>query len=875
MESDSSKNGGNVQMELKLEKSYMDPQLERDVSEAWHEMMETESRGVANRVVDLERRVLEQGDELVCLKATLAEALRRINILEGSRLAHQIVTTPVQARNGGHATTPTNAPVLKRPTSYSASRTDLNRKSYAGSSLPQRRAIHYQSTGSLHSDSQSSSSVSPVPSPSPRATPQPLSKRPPLVSPSQTTTLHKRWSSTGDFNQHINMQSKFSTKSFLNLYMKPSTTSSSNIKHGTRDVSYNEDDQTLKMYLRGRPVILHAPTDIADSFDLTKVSTAPSERLKLDWAYGYRGRDCRSNLYLLPTGEMVYFVAAVVVLYNVEEQNQRHYLGHTDDVKSLAIHPNKLLVATGQCAGHDKRDARPHIRIWNSVSLHTQAIIGVNEFNVSVCCISFSKADGGSLLLAVDEAQDHMISVWDWQKGENGHKITETKCSVDTVVAAEFHPLDRNNIVTCGKNHIAFWTLDAGGTLYKRMGIFESRDKPKFVLSVAFLQSGDVITGDSNGNLAIWGRGTNTVQKFIKNVHEGGIFSICVTKDGSVITGGGKDGKLVQFDPNLSKNREEITIEKHFGGVRVVSEGRGSQLLLGTTRNCILVGTVGLAFQPIVLGHADELWALAAHPSVPQFATAGQDKLLQMWDSMSHSILWSKDIGEQAHSIAFSSDGCVVVVGCLDGQWLVFDTQSREFLGKYKDGDEPIQTITFSPDGNLLAVGSRDNNIYIYQVSEQYRFSRIGKCLGHSSFITHIDWAEDNQSLRSNSGDYELLYWNATTCRQIVQSSTMKDIKWATNTCTLSFGTVGIWPENADGTDVNACCTNSVDTLMATGDDFGKIKLYSYPVSQPKSLNHVYGGHSSHVTNVTFIHDDSRLVSVGGKDTSVLQWTVS
>lgn len=50
-------------------------------------------------------------------------------------------------------------------------------------------------------------------------------------------------------------------------------------------------------------------------------------------SYGYRGRDCRSNLYLLPTGEIVYFVAAVVVLYNVDEQSQRHYLGHTDDVK--------------------------------------------------------------------------------------------------------------------------------------------------------------------------------------------------------------------------------------------------------------------------------------------------------------------------------------------------------------------------------------------------------------------------------------------------------------------------------------------------------------------------------------------------------------
>ena len=38
-------------------------------------------------------------------------------------------------------------------------------------------------------------------------------------------------------------------------------------------------------------------------------------------------------MFFLPTGEVVYFVAAVVILYDVEEQMQRHYLGHNDDVK--------------------------------------------------------------------------------------------------------------------------------------------------------------------------------------------------------------------------------------------------------------------------------------------------------------------------------------------------------------------------------------------------------------------------------------------------------------------------------------------------------------------------------------------------------------
>jgi len=50
-------------------------------------------------------------------------------------------------------------------------------------------------------------------------------------------------------------------------------------------------------------------------------------------SYGYRGRDARCNVYQLPTGEIVYFVAAVVVLYNADEQMQRHYIGHTDDIK--------------------------------------------------------------------------------------------------------------------------------------------------------------------------------------------------------------------------------------------------------------------------------------------------------------------------------------------------------------------------------------------------------------------------------------------------------------------------------------------------------------------------------------------------------------
>ena len=74
------------------------------------------------------------------------------------------------------------------------------------------------------------------------------------------------------------------------------------------------------------------------------------------------------------------------------------------------------------------------------------------------------------------------------------------------MLAVDFSPVDRNTIITCGKGHIAFWVYE-NGMLAKRLGIFENRERPKYVTSISFTDTGNVISGDSNGNLLIWQRG--------------------------------------------------------------------------------------------------------------------------------------------------------------------------------------------------------------------------------------------------------------------------------------------------------------------------------------------------------------------------------
>uniref|UniRef100_A0A1I8HEL8 WD_REPEATS_REGION domain-containing protein n=1 Tax=Macrostomum lignano TaxID=282301 RepID=A0A1I8HEL8_9PLAT len=534
---------------------------------------------------------------------------------------------------------------------------------------------------------------------------------------------------------------------------------------GNKEPVWVKEEGILRIYLRGRAVNLYAPSDIGDQLGstATEVETA-----------GLTFTTCQ-------LGSWSTFVASVVVLHNVEEGTQRHYTGHNDDVKCLAVHPDRITMASGQVAGHDKKQGKPHVRIWSSVDLTTLHVLGLGDFERAVSCLAFSRADGGTHLCVVDDANEHAISVWDWSRG---HKLTETKTSTEPVLACECHPLD------------AGLSLPAARTSWPSGLWRDKHDKPKFVLCLTFSQNGDLITGDSNGSILVWPRGSNRIGQAVTEAHEGGIFSLCAMKDDKLVSGG-RDRRLVQWDSAYNRTGAEATVPEQYGPIRT---------------------------------------------------------LAQLYTLCEHVVCAHKD------------------QRCTERDCLPPTAANR----RDTDGSEQIECLEFSPDGSMLALGSRDNSIYVFACTEAGRkYSRIGRCCGHSSFITHLDWSADCVHLRSNSGDYELLFWTAANCRQVSSPSSLRDSEWASQRCAISFDTAGVWPEGADGTDINASDRSFDRQLVATGDDFGQVCLYRYPCFQPRSKGHAAAGHSSHVTNVRFLRDSSRLLSTGGKDTAVLQWEIA
>ncbi|KAG7492530.1 hypothetical protein MATL_G00015650 [Megalops atlanticus] len=802
---------------------------------------------VQDRLSALELRMQQQEDELAVLKAALADVLRRL------ALSEDMAATKKQSGKG-----------------HNPLREAFSMSCIANGSSRGRKGSHKDGLSLSVAKKETLSSA---------AKRGHSAKRSSGMERSQSST----WESGEESRSKLVKAA--STSKLLSKAAKNADKHKDPVISQARMTSREKNGQEgdyIKMFMRGRPITMFIPSDVQNYEDVR--TDLPQERLKLEWVYGYRGRDCRANVHLLPTGESVYFIASVVVLFNYEERTQRHYLGHTDCVKCLAVHPDKIRIATGQLAGVDKdgRPLQPHVRVWDSVTLSTLQIIGLGTFERGVGSLAFSKADSGTHLAVIDDSNEHMLSVWDWQKKS---RIAEIKTTNETVFAVEFHPTDTSTIVSCGKSHVFFWTW-SGSSLARKQGIFGKYEKPKFVQCLAFLSSGDVVTGDSVGLLLVWsrstvepapGKGHKGAYQISRQVraHEGSVFTLCQMRNGTLLTGGGKDHKVILWDHDLNPERD-IEVPEQYGTIRALAEGKGEQFLVGTSRNFILRGTFNDGFQVEVQGHTDELWGLASHPFKDLFLTCAQDRQVCLWNAVEHSLEWTRLLDEPGHCADFHPSGAVVVIGTHSGKWYALDAETRDLIAIHTDGNEQLSVMRYSVDGTLLAVGSHDNFIYLYTVSEKGRkYSRYGKCTGHSSYITHLDWSPDNNFIMSNSGDYEILYWDVPNgCRLIRNRSECKDVDWATYTCVLGFHVFGVWPEGSDGTDINALIRSHNRKLIALADDFCKVHLFQYPCSRPKAPSHKYTAHSSHVTNVSFLHGDSHLISTGGKDTSIMQWRV-
>uniref|UniRef100_G3Q8V6 EMAP like 6 n=1 Tax=Gasterosteus aculeatus aculeatus TaxID=481459 RepID=G3Q8V6_GASAC len=597
-----------------------------------------------------------------------------------------------------------------------------------------------------------------------------------------------------------------------------------------------------------------------------KRQKAPEEGLRLQFVHGYRGFDCRNNLFYSQTGEVVYHVAAVAVVYNRLQHSQRFYLGHDDDILSLTVHPLKDYVASAQ-VGRD-----PAVHVWDIQTLKCLSLLK-GHHSRGVCALEFT-ADGKSLVsVGIDEF--HSIVIWDWKKGE---RLAKARGHKDKTFVVKSNPFRMDKLVTVGMKHIKFWQHSGGGLTFKR-GIFGNLGKQETMMSACYGRSEDLVfSGATNGDVYIW-RDT-TLIKTIK-AHDGPVFAMCSLDKGFVT--GGKDGVVELWDDMferclktyaikraaLSPSSKGLLLEDN-PSIRAITLGHG-HILLGTKNGEILEIDKSGPMTLLVQGHMEgEVWGLAAHPLLPVCATVSDDKTLRIWElSANHRMVAVRKLKKGGRCCAFSPDGKALAVGLNDGSFLVVNADTLEDMVTFHHRRELISDVRFSQDaGKYLAVASHDSFVDIYNVLTS---KRVGICKGAGSFITHIDWDSRGKLLQVNTGAKEQLFFEAPRGRkQNISLLEFEKLDWASWTSVLGPTCEGIWPLLSC---VHATSLTRDRKLLATGDDFGFLKLFSFPSRGQFARFKKYVAHSTNVTNVRWSNDDGVLLSVGGADTALMIWT--
>lgn len=130
----------------------------------------------------------------------------------------------------------------------------------------------------------------------------------------------------------------------------------------------------------------------------------------------------------------------------------------------------------------------------------------------------------------------------------------------------------------------------------------------------------------------------------------------------------------------------------------------------------------------------------------------------------------------------------------------------------------------------MVAAGSEDCIVDFYSFdTEKGKMDRNGYCSQVPGSILQLDWSNDSKFIKVNTNSYQYVVYDAPGGNEVKDKTEIENVVWNQWSSIYGEEVVGIWPSDSKQDFVNCAHLAPYASKLATGDDSGYIKLFTFP----------------------------------------------